>query len=98
MAVTHVVHDVLRELIPCSVDGLILHDTSEGDHGDLCRTTTYIDDHVPFRSEDVYADTDSCCHRLIDHIYVTSPCVFARVTYGTYLYLCASGGDTDHHA
>ena len=91
------IHDVLCEFVPSGIYGLILHDPPEGDDGDLCRPTAYIDDHVSLRRQDVYPDADSCGHRLVDHIYVTSPGVLAGVTYGTYLYLGAPRGDTDDH-
>ena len=77
MLLAHVLHDVVGELVASYTYRLLRGDTTERDDSYLGRTTTYVDYHVALRSKDIYADTDSGSHRLVEHVDVTTASVLA---------------------
>ncbi len=94
---THVILNILREVIAGDLDRLVGDDAAQRDHGDLgerrlCQRSCYP------RSLHVEADSQSSRHRFKDHVYITSASMLCRVAYGTNLHFGTAGRDTDHHA
>ena len=67
-----------------------MFDTSKRYDGYFCRTASDIDNHVSERFEHVYADTHSCCHRLVYHTYFFGACLLSSFTHSSLFHV----GDT----
>ena len=83
MLLTEVVLNVGRENVTGDTDGILLHDTAEGDDGDFGRTASDVHYHVALRGLHVEADTQGRCHRLEDKVDVAASGVLGRVADGT---------------
>ena len=90
MSIAHIIHDILCELITSSTNTFICNNTTKRDNSDFCRTTTYINNHMTFWGKHIYTYSDSCCHRLVNHIHVSTAGMFARVSHGTDFNLSAT--------
>ena len=92
----HVVLDVVVEHVSGSLHALLLHDASEGDHGDLRGTAAYVHHHVPFRRLHVKADTERGGHRFVDQVDFAASGMLAGIAHGADLHLGGSRRDSDH--
>ena len=97
MDTSHVLLDVICEVISRDADTLVAHDSSERYDCDLGTAATYVYYHVAVGSLDVKAYSECSRHGLIDHIYIPASGMFAGVAHGAYLDFCAARGNADHH-
>ena len=97
MLTAHVFTDVFRQIITRHTDGVVGNNTSQRDNGNFRRTTTYVHNHIPFRSLYINADTNSRSHRFEDQIDIPSTGMFGRVTNGTEFNFRTTRRNTDHH-
>ena len=93
----HILLNVRSKVITRYADGVVGYDTTQGDNGNFRRTTTYIYNHVSFRSFHIDTDTDSGSHRFENQVDVTSAGMLGRVAHGTQLHFSTTRGDTDNH-
>ena len=89
---------VVGEDVARHLDAVLDYDTAEGNHSNLRRTTSYVHDHVPFRSLNVKTDTKCGGHRFVYHVDVASAGVFRRVAHGANFNFGTSRGDTNDDA
>ena len=79
----HILLDISSQVITRNADGVVGYDTTQGDNGNFRRTTTYIHNHISFRSLHIDTDTDSGSHGFKNQVDVTSAGMFGRVAHGT---------------
>ena len=73
----HVFHNVFCEVVASDTNALVAHDTTKRNHCDFSGTTTYINNHVAFRSKHIKTNTKGGSHWLVNHIYLTAASVLA---------------------
>ena len=98
MLAAHVFLDVGRKVVPCDADGIIRHDTAQGDYSDFGGTSANVHYHVALGSLHVDSYADGCRHRFINQIHIPSPGMFRRIPYGTQLHFRRTGRNAYHHA
>ena len=94
----HVFLNIGSQVVTGNADGVVTYDTSQRDNGNFRRSTTYIDNHVSFRSFHVDADTDCRSHRFENQINITTAGMFRRVTDSTEFNFRTSRRNANHHA
>jgi len=93
----HVLLNVSSQVVTGNADGVVGYDTAQRDNGNFSRTTTYIYNHVSFRSFHVDTDTDSGSHRFEYQVNVASAGMLGRVAHGTQFHFRTTRRDTDYH-
>src|SRR5574344_2706244 len=88
MLLSHILLYLGCENIACNTDTLLADYTAERDNGNLSCTSSYIYHHVSAWSFNIEPDSESCCHRLVNNVHVSSAGMFRGVTYGSYFNLC----------
>ena len=97
MLTAHIFLNIRSQVITGNTDRVVGNDTSQRDNGNLRRATTYINNHVSFRSFHVNTDTDSCSHRFENQIDITSAGMLGRVANSTEFNFRTSRRYADHH-
>jgi hypothetical protein len=95
--VAHILLDFLCKHVACHPDTLVADNSPQGNNGDFCGPSAYVHYHIALRCRYVNTNSQGSCHGFVNHIDVTSSCMFRRVPYGTDFDFCASGWDAYYH-
>ena len=98
MLSAHILLNISCKVITCNTNRIVRDNPSQRDNCNFSRPAANIHNHISFRCFHIKTDTDSSCHRLINHIHIATSCMLRRVTYSTYLYLCTSRRYAYHHS
>ena len=93
---TQVVLDIGRENVAGHTHGILHHNAAQGDDGDFRGTTSNVYHHIALRRLHIQADTQGCCHGLIDEVYVPAAGVLRGVADGTDFHLRGAGRNAHH--
>ena len=94
----HIVYNVVVEFVTSHLDGGVADDATQRDDSDLGGTASDVDHHVAFGLQHVDADTDGCCHRLMNHADFFGASLFGALADGTFFDIGDAAGDADDHA
>ena len=97
MLTAHIFLNIGCQIISGDTDRIVRHNTSQWNNRNFGRTTTYIYNHITFRSFYIQSDTDSSCHWLKNQIYITSARMFSTIAYCSQLYFSRTRRNTNHH-
>ena len=98
MLTAHVLLNVSCQHIACNTQTLVGNNTTQADYGNLCATSTYVDNHIALRCQHVQANTYGSCHRLVNQVNLTTTGMLRAVSNGTQLNLGTTAGNTDYHS
>jgi len=91
----HITDEGLVEVVSSHFDGRADNGAAQGNHGDIRRTASDIDDHVTAGLGDVDSGSDGCRNRLLDDADLSGACVVGGVLNGLLFHLCGAAGDAD---
>ena len=95
MLLSHITKNCFIKIVSRNLNRFGNHGSAQSNHGNVCCSSSNIDNHIPLCLRYIYSGTDCSRYRLFNDTDLSGPCMTCRVHYGFFFNLCCSAGNTN---